>query len=321
MPTLLGLKHRASDPALSLIAASPALNAPRPVAHIRKRRLNEIGRAQAFTQRRRDIQAMQGQRLFQPFPQGSRSRWVDSLQFPRQGLKRFFCLGVIKHGISRRHLAPKLGLAMFWQMLKDIALLVLPTTLNLGALAERPPNGRSQSATAVNDEQAAMLSNKSSLETLGQAEMGKIRKPQNKTCMIWRDFRAKIEKLFSPRRISVELLEDGSGVDWIKVHNENETFDLFDFHTKPSAMDIVSKALGLNVEDVEVDLEKTLAPHKESDRYFKGLIGEFNLPEDSVPKDWPKFPGGRGAFERWNIWFDGHRPVYLTIRPGKSKKR
>ncbi|MEK7234234.1 MAG: hypothetical protein AAB268_10495 [Elusimicrobiota bacterium] len=140
--------------------------------------------------------------------------------------------------------------------------------------------------------------------------------PKGRPCLIWKDFRSKVERHFSPRKVAIEMFEDWSGIDWIKVYNENETFDLYDGHTHPSVMQIVSKVLGFDVENVELDPERWILIEKERSVFFDMILQEFNMPPDSCPVDWERLPHGRGAVRKWENWLDSHRPVYLT--PGTN---
>ena len=132
------------------------------------------------------------------------------------------------------------------------------------------------------------------------------------------DFVAKIHRHFAPRPVVLEFFEDWSGIEFIRVENGDGTFELYEFYTKPTQMDLINEIFGdrggTPITDVEVR-DMYLVTANERHAKLREICVRYGFPDDSYPAKWEELSEDKtkiaAAFEEWSNWLDGKRPVSL----------
>jgi TIR domain-containing protein len=54
------------------------------------------------------------------------------------------------------------------------------------------------------------------------------------------NFEAVLQRHFAPRNVDVEFFEDGSGLNYVKLWNDDRTFEIYSYGTRPTHMDLIN---------------------------------------------------------------------------------
>lgn len=132
------------------------------------------------------------------------------------------------------------------------------------------------------------------------------------------DFLAKIEEYFGVRKTEVEFYEDWSGIDYIKVQNDDKTFELYTYDTRPSHIDLINKLFrnegSPHIENVELK-ESFIISERERSQKHDEIKAKYNLPKDSYSGQWndraSEDENCKKAWAEWDTWWNGKQCVFL----------
>jgi len=133
------------------------------------------------------------------------------------------------------------------------------------------------------------------------------------------DLVSRIHAHFAPRVTEIEFYEDWSGIDYIRVHNNDGTFELFQFDTTPTAdqliIDILAATSISDVTGFEIVADHHVISTREREKKFEEITKNYGIPADLTPGEWYKASIDEAlrdiALAEWEQWFDYHIPVNL----------
>lgn len=143
-----------------------------------------------------------------------------------------------------------------------------------------------------------------------------------KRVILVEDFVARIKGYFNPRRVEIEFYDDWSGVNYIKVHNDDTTFELYDFYTRPTYLDLVNKVFGdprdAPIKDLQIRDGYFISGQEEKKKHDE-VRKKYNLPEDSFAGQWHERGENdesfRRAWEEWISWLNGKQVIAFISEP------
>lgn len=142
------------------------------------------------------------------------------------------------------------------------------------------------------------------------------------------DLRARIVRHFAPRPVTVHLFDDGSGIEFIKVDNDDDTFDLFELWSKPSYIEVLNEVFTSPNEppivDISVPDTGPWAKDGETVEAVNGICQRHGLARELFPQS---LTAGHEMYERWILsradyedWLLQQTLVSL-VRAGNSGSR
>src|SRR5215831_4802339 len=130
------------------------------------------------------------------------------------------------------------------------------------------------------------------------------------------DFEATLQKHFAPRNVDVKFFEDGSGLAYIKVWNDDRTFEIYSYGTRPTHIDLINSVFtcggNQQIKGLEI-LDDVLISDTESTLKAAELCAKYGLPEDSYPGQWAEISeSGKRAWDEWEqFWTSKSVVVFL----------
>ena len=122
--------------------------------------------------------------------------------------------------------------------------------------------------------------------------------------VIFKNFRKRVIDYFRPRKTLLEFYNDGSGIDFIRISNADNTFDLYNYNTRPSHYDLINQLFpfpGKRVKGVVLS-ETAVVTQEQMDRALERIRASCGLSGDCAA-NWkgPKAQMERAgkAWERW----------------------
>lgn len=140
------------------------------------------------------------------------------------------------------------------------------------------------------------------VRTLGLEDIDAERVP-GKRVIIIEDFIATIQAYFSPRKVEVRFYEDWGEIEYVKVLNNDRTFELYSYFTKPTYIDLINTVFGLPDCPPIIDIklyEHYFASEEEIARKHDEIRVKFKLPENSSGYEWRQQANGKNEFQ-WAI--------------------
>lgn len=142
------------------------------------------------------------------------------------------------------------------------------------------------------------------------------------------DFRRRIADHFAPSVITIEFFDDESGLNFIKVDNDDSTFQLYEYWSKPSHLDVINEVFRKLGEPLITDLvipEATIFwTDKERDETIAAIIDRHGL---SIEELWKSYEPGHESHDKWKAardeydrWFFEQKAISL-VREGDFGSR
>jgi len=138
------------------------------------------------------------------------------------------------------------------------------------------------------------------------------------------DFREIIASHFAPRTVEIKFFEDLSGLENIKVNNGDRTFQLYDYWSYPSYIDLFNEIF-VNSEKPIIDIEiveTLLWSAEERDQFVTSTCKEFRIDEGAFWKFYENQSTKESASKdvkqatnRYEKWINEQYPIGL-IRKG-----
>lgn len=123
------------------------------------------------------------------------------------------------------------------------------------------------------------------------------------------DLRRKLADHFAPRAVTVEFFDDESGLNFIKVDNGDSTFQLYEYWSRPSYLDILNEVFRSRDEPPVTDLaipETIVWSERERIDAVASIIGRHGLKKEDFWKDhepdddrYGAWKSARDEYERW----------------------
>jgi hypothetical protein len=128
-----------------------------------------------------------------------------------------------------------------------------------------------------------------------------------KRVILIEDFVTTIQDYFSPRKVEVEVeverefSEEEWAIEYIKVLNNDRTFELYSYFTKPSIIELINTIFGVPGEPPIIDTrlcEDFFTSVKENDRKQDDIRMKYKLPENSSGYEWRQKADGSNEFQK-----------------------
>jgi hypothetical protein len=132
------------------------------------------------------------------------------------------------------------------------------------------------------------------------------------------DLRARLTEFFRPRKVVVEFLDDNSGLDFIRVDNGDRTFQLYEYWSRPSYLDLLNQVFTTPGDPPIVDIEfvETIAwTNEEREAALREICERHNVPLETFFQQHTS-----PAWEEYERWLFENGPISL-IRVGDFKGR
>ncbi|WP_052714259.1 toll/interleukin-1 receptor domain-containing protein [Paenibacillus dauci] len=133
-------------------------------------------------------------------------------------------------------------------------------------------------------------------------------------CILEKDFKKRIIEYFKPATVTIEYFEDLSGIDFIKVDRDKDTFALFTYWTKPTEIEILNKIFNEGSKKLHsIDfIDQYVVTDEEKTVFINSLEQKYDLPQESYPAQWTEISEhGESAVLEWEEWLFTRMPISL----------
>jgi len=136
------------------------------------------------------------------------------------------------------------------------------------------------------------------------------------------DLRKKLVEFFAPLETNVEFYDDDSGLNFIRVKNGDGTFQLYDYWSKPTYIDLLNDVFPGDEPIIEIQIidETILWTHEERDIAVKNICVDLGIEKEKFWDHGDHSTSRLNAYHAYERWLFENNPISL-IREGDFGSR
>lgn len=137
-----------------------------------------------------------------------------------------------------------------------------------------------------------------------------------KRVILLENFTKHIYNYFRPRKVEIEFHEDWSGVEYIKIENNDDTFEYYSFYTRPTVMNLINDIFrrqgDSEIKGIELR-EEWIISAEERHKKLEEICLKHEYPKYSYPAKWMEISDDlekyNKAYKEWDEWLNSKLPV------------
>ena len=137
---------------------------------------------------------------------------------------------------------------------------------------------------------------------------------------------AAVQLHFSPRPVEIEFAQSGGGINYIRVLNDDKTFDFYIYNSQPTYVDLINQVFASSDRPTIKAIEQMFGQHVVSAREQREKLHEvrkkYELPAESNLEDWESATDesrGREAWEEWTAWYAGKQVLVFVYEDEENQ--